>query len=328
MKMKSLLYSLTLCLAAGSISVSAEDFEKEMPQMHMENEERPERNSDRHMGDGHKGGEHMGGGMSSLTEEQETVIEATADKFQQFTYEDSSNEISLEYNLFIPEEYNPEISYPLIMFIPDSSASGKSAEQILEQYYGAVVWASETEQEKHASFVMVPAFSETVVQDDYWTSEQINTAVHILENIQEIYNIDSNHLYTTGQSMGCMTSLYLNSIYPDLFAASMYVSGQWDITTLSPLEDQKFFYITCSGDAKASGGQEEVMNLLNQDGISYASYLELDPDASQDEQEAVIQTLIEQYRNANFVRFNGLSHMESFNYAYELESVRDWLFAQ
>ena len=49
-------------------------------------------------------------------------------------------------------------------------------------------------------------------------------------------DIDMNRLYTTGQSMGCMTSLDRNSKYPDLFAASMFVSGQGDISVLEPLE--------------------------------------------------------------------------------------------
>ena len=32
------------------------------------------------------------------------------------------------------------------------------------------------------------------------------------------------------------------------------VSGQWDISVLSGMENQKFFYVTAGGDAKASGG--------------------------------------------------------------------------
>ena len=69
--------------------------------------------------------------------------------------------------------------------------------------------------------------------------------------------------------MGCMTSLYLNSIYPNLFAASLYVSGQWDINVLGNMENQTFFYITSQGDAKASGGQSEVMSMFDGDGASY-----------------------------------------------------------
>mgnify|MGYP005903776527 CR=1 FL=1 len=48
-----------------------------------------------------------------------------------------------------------------------------------------------------------------------------------------------------------MISLYLNSKYPHLFIASLFVSGQWDISALKTLE-----YITAGG-VKASGAQEQ-----------------------------------------------------------------------
>ena len=66
------------------------------------------------------------------------------------------------------------------MFIPDSSGAGKSAKEIVEQYYGADIWVSADEQAKHESFVLVPAFSEVVVDDDWNTSEQIDTAVRLI----------------------------------------------------------------------------------------------------------------------------------------------------
>ena len=279
-----------------------------------------------HVGDGGNAG-HINQKVV-ITPEQQELIDATKDKFTQETYKDEENGVSLDYNLFIPADYDASFSYPLIMFIPDSSAAGKSSEEVLSQYYGADIWASDGEQEKHASFVFCPVFSETVVDDDFNTSNQIDTAVKVLNQLMEDYNIDTSRVYTTGQSMGCMTSLYLNSLYPDLFAASLFVSGQWDINILKPLENKKFFYVTCTGDQKASSGQTEVMDLFKKDGVSY-SYLEnLDPDASADEKNEKITDLLKSGDQANFVRFDGLDHMASFNYAYDLEAVRDWLFAQ
>ena len=61
-----------------------------------------------------------------------------------------------------------------------------------------------------------------------------------------------------------------NCKYPDLFAASLYVSGQWDISVLDVLEDQTFFYVTAGGDEKASGGRDEVMALFDNDGAPYS----------------------------------------------------------
>lgn len=297
------------------------------------NEAEAKEEGDEKPDDDKEGVVHMGdaGGMNQkvvLSDDQKELIDATKGKFDQLTYEDSENGVTLDYALYVPENYDESISYPLLMYIPDSSASGKSTDEVLSQYFGSDIWASDAEQAKHASFVFCPAFSETVVDDDFNTSDQIATAVKVLNKITEDYSIDTSRIYTTGQSMGCMTSLYLNGLYPDLFAASLFVSGQWDITTLKPLENAKFFYVTCSGDKKASGGQTEVMDMLDKDNIPYSFISDMDPEASDEEKNAQINEMLESNHSANFIRFDGLDHMTSFNYAYELEAVRDWLFAQ
>ena len=264
------------------------------------------------------------------------VLDEASGKFIQETYTDESTGQSLEYSLYIPEDYDASDNYPMIMFIPDATGSGKSAAEIVSQYYGAAIWATDVEQEKHASFVLVPAFTGTVVDDNWYASEQIETAVSLINSLTEKYSIDTDRLYTTGQSMGCMTSLYLNSKYPDLFAASLFVSGQCDISVLEPLENTAFFYVTAGGDAKASGGQDEVMAMFDRDGISY-SYGTWNAQDISDDQDTYARALTAEDNHANFIRFetgsvlnggNGMEHMASFNYAYKITAVRDWLFEQ
>lgn len=264
------------------------------------------------------------------------VIEEGKDKFSQLTFEDNVTGISLEYSLYIPEGYTENIEYPMIMYIPDASGAGKSAKEIVEQYYGADIWVTEEEQEKHKAFVLVPAFSEVVVDDDWNTSDQIEAAVNLIDSLTEEYSIDRNRLYTTGQSMGCMTSLYLNSKYPDLFAASLFVSGQWNVSVLEPLTDKKFFYITAGGDTKASGGQDEVKALFDAAGKAY-SYGTWSAQETAEIQDAETKKLLEQGCNANMIRFeagsvltegSGMEHNASFNYGYKIPAVRDWIFAQ
>jgi len=293
------------------------------------------------MGQGGPGGSMRGGAggamMSATDPEIQAVLDENADKFEQFVFDDPVTGISLEYSLFIPEGYDGSASYPLLMFIPDSTGAGKTARQIVEQYYGATVWVTDEEQAKHASFVLVPAFSETVVKDDWSVSEQVETLVNLIAQMQQDYSIDVNRLYATGQSMGCMTSLYLNSKYPDLFAANMFVSGQWDISVLKPLEEKPFFYITAGGDAKASGGQDEVMAMLDADGVPY-SFGTWSAQNSIEEQDAAVNALLAEGHPINMVRFetgtvfkegeSGMEHMASFNYGYRLTAVRDWLFAR
>lgn len=277
------------------------------------------------------------GGKTENDAQTQAVLDENAGKFTQLSYEDEETGITLEYSFYIPENYDEAVQYPLLMYIPDSSGSGKSAKELVEQYYGAVVWVTDEEQQKHPSFIVVPAFSETVVDDNWNVSEQVEAAVHLLTAIQSQYSIDANRIYTTGQSMGCMTSLYLNSIYPNLFAASMYVSGQWDISVLKGMENQKFFYITAGGDAKASGGQDEVMEMFDADGVPY-SYGTWNAQNSEEEQAEAVAELLSAGLNANMIRFetgsvikegeNNMEHMASFQYGYKLSAVRDWLFEQ
>lgn len=265
-----------------------------------------------------------------------SVIEEGSSKFEQFTYEDEETGISLEYSLYIPENYDENEKYPMIMYIPDASGASKTAQEIVEQYYGANIWVTDEEQAKHASFVLVPAYPTIAVDDDWNTTDDIEATVNLINSLTEHYSIDTDRLYTTGQSMGCMTSLYLNSKYPDLFAASLFVSGQWDSSVLEPLTEKKFFYITAAGDSKASGGQDEVMELLDAANVKY-SFGTWDAQDSEENQSAAAQELIAEGNNANFIRFEEgtvltdgqeMEHNASFNYGYKISAVRDWLFEQ
>ena len=290
-------------------------------------------------GNGERGGPGGQGGGMTVTNDPDiqAVLDENAEKFEQKTFTDPDTGAVLEYSLYLPDGYRDMENCPLLMFIPDSTGAGKTAKELVEQYYGAAVWVTEADQAKHPCFVMVPAFTETVVDDNWNVSDQAETAVKLIRELQETYPIDGNRLYTTGQSMGCMTSLYLNIQYPDLFAASMFVSGQWDISVLKPLENQKFFYITAGGDAKASGGQDEVMAMFDADGVSY-SYGTWNAQNSDEEQTASVNALIQEGLDANMIRFetgsvfkegeSGMEHMASFNYGYKLSAVRDWLFEQ
>ena len=289
------------------------------------------------------GGGRMGGGQADKSSDAELqqMIAEVAPKFQLLTYEDAETGASLQYQLYVPENYDAARSYPLIQFIPDSSAVGRDADYVLTQGWGGLIWATEAEQAKHPAFVVVPVFTETVVDDDFNHSEQIEVALRLIESLTQTYSIDANRLYTTGQSMGGMTSFYLNATYPDLFAASLFVGSQWDNSILNVLEDDRFFYIVAAGDPKASAGQAGLIEVFEADGAAY-SHSEWSAQDDADTQNAAVENMLAEGNSANFITFTLGSttadgstgntgageHMTSFDYAYKLEAVRDWLFAQ
>ena len=289
---------------------------------------------------GNRGGNGGGVDKSSDAELQKMITEIIP-QFELVTWEDPETGITLQYQLFIPADYDANEKYPLVQFIPDSSVVGKGTDAVLTQGWGGLIWASEEEQSKHPCFVVVPVFTDTVVDDNFNHSEQIEAAVHFIQYLLQTYSIDPEKLYTTGQSMGGMTSFYLNITYPDFFAASVFVGSQWDNSKLNVLEDKSFFYIVSAGDPKASAGQSELLAVFDADGASY-SHDEWGAQDPAEEQNAAVSAMLSEGNSANFVTFTagttlaeGASasggageHMTSFDYAYKIEAVRDWLFLQ
>jgi predicted peptidase len=273
-----------------------------------------------------------------------------APKFQTLSFTDAATGNTMDYNLFVPKNYDEHKKYPLVLFMGDASTTGKGALSPLMQGYGGIVWASDASQARHPSFVLVPAFKgdknakgmNAVVNDQWQASSEVETALNLLHRVVGQYSIDENRLYTTGQSMGGMVSFYLNANHPDLFAASMFVSSQWDIKVLEPLAKMKFFYIVSAGDEKASGGMKQVGDMLTQKGVAFGQ-TKFSARLPQAEQNQYVQNLIKQNHNINFVQFDagsvlpkntvsdqrgGGDHMYSFDYAYLLSDARDWLFEQ
>jgi predicted peptidase len=73
-----------------------------------------------------------------------------------------------------------------------------------------------------------------------------------------------------------MTVMYLAAQYPDPFAAELIVSGQWDPSQLEGVAGETFTYTAAGGDENASGGQADVVVLLEATGVSYTTSTDWD----------------------------------------------------
>lgn len=273
----------------------------------------------------------------------DTVTSEVSSKFKQLSYTDKKTGVTLKYNLFVPKNYNKKTAYPLLTFIPDDSVTGQSTSTGITQGYGGSIWATDSEQKKHASFVLVPVFETSTVSGGMGqfgstiVKKNVQTYLDLLKKLEKQYNIDTDRLYATGQSMGGMTMFYLNSHYPNLFAATLYVSSQWEASQLKALKNQKFFYIAAGGDENASTGQNNVKEILSDNNKKYTETT-LDATSSTKTKNTAVNKLINQNKNANFITWEsgtvlenssqGNEHMASFDYGYTIPAVRDWLYNQ
>lgn len=228
----------------------------------------------------------------TLAEDEDTLIATYADKFEQKTYTDSESGLSITYNVYLPEGYDASASYPMVVFIGDSSCAGNDATVSLTQGRGGLVWATEEWQSVYPTIVAVPTYPETILDDhgSYTTTEYVELTKRYIDYMSNEYAVDTNRIYGTGQSMGCMTTLILASEYPDLYAACMFVDGQWDISTLTGLENQTFVYFAAEDDTNAWNGAQEIMAMFDTDSVSY-KYAQWDGTWSVDELSAAAQEL-------------------------------------
>ena len=249
----------------------------------------------------------------------------------------------LPYNIFIPKNYDEKQNkkYPLIVFIGDASTVGKEVTYPLTQTVGGPIWATDTVQNKHKCFVLVPEYSEVIIDDrnGYSKSDYIRVTVRLIEKLQTLYKIDPNKIYGTGQSMGAMTTLYLLANHQNLYAAGLIVDGQWLKEELLGLVNSTFTYFAAGGDEKALNGQNEIKEYLDSINISYSFLTEINAQEKVDILNNITEIMYSQNLTFNFITYiNGSvfpsnsksinEHMASFKYGYRIETVRDWLFKQ
>jgi predicted peptidase len=244
----------------------------------------------------------LGAVANTLAEDEESLVSTYAGKFEQKTFTDEETGLSITYNLYLPEGYDEAASYPMVVFIGDSTCAGDDPTYSLTQGRGGLVWATDEWQSVNPTIVAVPTYPETILDDHdgYTTTEYVELTKRYIDYMCDEYAVDSDRIYGTGQSMGCMTTLILASEYPDLYAACMFVDGQWDVNALSGLEDQTFVYFAAEDDTSAWSGAQEVMEMFDADNVSY-DYVQWDGTWSVDELSSAANDLFSADENQYFI---------------------------
>lgn len=260
------------------------------------------------------------------TDDTTSVIES----YEQLTFTDSAyDDQTLMYSLFVPSDYDASKQYPLVLFMSDSSELGSDPLKALSDCYGATVWALASEQAKHECIVVVPQYDtgEPVVNDDSEASEYLDITVDLVNYLQTQYSIDPDRIYNTGQSMGGMMSIAMDIKYPDLFAASFLVACQWDETLVTSMADDDLWIVVSEGDSKAYPGMNAITDTLEAAGAQVARAI-WDRDSTSEVFATAVADMLAEGANVNYAVLTDGDHMSTFDLAYTIEGIRDWLFVQ
>lgn len=268
------------------------------------------------------------------------VVTPIVDEFHQMSFTDPATGVTIKYNLFVPRNYRPGIAYPLVLFMHDAGVLSHDTTATLKQGLGALSFASPQAQARHPAFVVAPQYTQVTVNDQSDADAQMDATVALVRAISRQYGIDTDRLYATGQSMGAMTALAMGIKYPDLFAASYIVAGQWDAAKVAPLVKAKLWILVSQGDERAYPGENAITAALEAKGATVARAV-WDGTADPAQQRRNVTALVRKGAQINYVALRrgtvvptgqpdnaGANHTNTWRLAYSIPGIRDWLFRQ
>ena len=263
------------------------------------------------------------------------------ENFRQFVFKDPRTGTSVKYNLYIPKNYDRNKKYPLVLFMHDMGVLSEDTKTTLLQGNGAVSFATPEEQSRHEAFVLAPQYSRQVVDDNGDITSDLEATVNLVrEYLPSKYSIDTKRIYATGQSMGGMMAIVMNSKYPDLFAASYLVACQWDDKEVAPMAKNNLWILVSTGDAKAYPGMNAITSELIKMGGTvtreawkgdYAEGQFLESARRLAAQKTNIKyTTLEKGTNPYLPKDAnpGSEHSGTWKIAYSIPGIKDWMFSQ
>lgn len=178
---------------------------------------------------------------------------ALADEYKAlFQYKESTKEgftKKVPYRLYVPEDYDSNIAYPVILFLHGAGESGGDNEKQLDvgmmnQFFSngyykdfpcIIVAAQVPEEPQNAigEWVNTGWKSGSYEIKDMETTgptftEEIQLAKNAVDQTIAEYNVDTNRIYVTGISMGGYGTWNIITHYSDFFAAAIPICGAGD----------------------------------------------------------------------------------------------------
>lgn len=200
----------------------------------------------------------------------------------------ASNGKSLPYRLYVPDDYDPNKSYPLVLFF--HGAGERGTDNTAQISAGSVMQRLllPEEQKKFPCLILAPQCpgdSQWVLSD--WgpgvynhntmqtpVSPYMKAAEELLDKVIEEYSVNEDRLYVTGMSMGGFGTWDIISRNPEKFAAAFPVCGGVDETYLDRLQGFPIYTFHNVGDTivNSQGTKKAYEILKDAGGITYVEY--------------------------------------------------------
>jgi len=196
---------------------------------------------------------------------------------------------TIVYRLFVPKNYNPSISYPLVVYLHGAGERGNNNSSQMTEW--PMLFAQDSNQVRWSSFILAPQCP----SNQQWVNTPWSNGSYSIDNIQistalsdvnntinqliSSYSIDVNRLYVTGLSMGGYGSWDFISRFPNKFAAAIPICGGGDPTKAPDIKHIPLRFYHSSDDVTVPvSGSREMNNALlaaNANDAVYKEYTNL-----------------------------------------------------
>lgn len=131
----------------------------------------------------------------------------------------NGNEGEIHYSYYLPEDYDKNKTYPLMMSMPgyDMMWFGEDSSGSNLEWNGFRVWTELPE-----DMIVVSA------QLTDWHETSARQAIELTEYFIDNFSVNPTRVYAAGYSAGGETMSQAVSMRPDLYAAYLHGASQWD----------------------------------------------------------------------------------------------------
>ncbi len=188
----------------------------------------------------------------------------------------------LPYRLLLPDNYDKNGKYPLIIFFHGAGERGNDNEL---QFFHCVQYIYDNVPEDciivapqcplDNQWVDTPWSGGTYSVDDVPVSNVLKAAVGLIEKLKQKHAIDPDRIYAAGLSMGGFAVWDIITRYNDMFAAGVAICGSGDPSKAKVLKDTPMFVFHGAQDtAVPVSGSRDTVDAIRQAGSTVIEYKE------------------------------------------------------
>ncbi len=242
------------------------------------------------------------------TATQVAVSEDPAKLFEPREFASEGGKV-LKYRLLKPLGYNPNKSYPLVIFL--HGAGERGADNVAQLKHGVADFCKLSRREKNPCYVIAPQCptgekwadidwsAQGAIKMPAEASDSMKLTLAVVDAMLEDAAIDKNRIYITGLSMGGYGTWDAIARRPQFFAAAVPICGGGDPSTAETL---KSIPIWCfHGDEDKAVAVEKSRIIINAIKATGGS--------------------------PRYTEYPGVGH-DSWSQTYRNDEMHDWLFAQ